>query len=267
MRTSLRVLGSALLAAAISVAITAIWSALLATNLASTPRLPWSVFVMSLVLALAWRALSGGVWRAHAAARSELLPRRCHSPAHRAWASAAAIALMCGAFAATVLAIRLALAPIAPVLPRASEQPLLAGVYLAMASLVAGVAEEAGFRGVMQSLLVRLVSLRSAIALVAVAFAALHVGNPEFAALAPIYLVSSIGLSLVVSASGSLWPAICAHALADFLSYTLLLAVGAEPLRSMSPAWQAATAGTAALSLAAAALALRRLHGLRGARP
>lgn len=251
---ALRAAGFVALGAGASIALTAIWSLLFAANLRSSPGAPWSVLAMALVLVAAWRAL--------AARRPELLPRRCHSIAHRRRALLAALALMSAAFGATLLVIRLAQVPTAALPHAAMANPLLACVWLAMASLVAGVAEEVGFRGVMQHGLERVMSRAVAIVVVAIAFALLHVGNPEFGAFAPIYLASSLGLSLIVRASGSLWPAIAAHALADFASYALLLLAGEDAIRNLSAVAQGGVAAACVAALAGARLAMSRLRSL-----
>ena|ERR1700676_188796 len=51
-----------LLAFAITTLAGGIWSALLVTNLQSTPALPWSAPAMALLLWLAWSYLGGGGW-------------------------------------------------------------------------------------------------------------------------------------------------------------------------------------------------------------
>jgi membrane protease YdiL (CAAX protease family) len=253
--SKLRQLATALLLGlAVAIGLVAMWSVLLAANLRVAPQIPWSIVGTGVALAAAWRALCA--WRAGE------LPRRCYSPAHRSWAFAAAGALMGGAFFATLLTIRLAHAPIAALPEASSSQPALAVAYFAMASIVAGVAEETGFRGILQHGLERLVTRRAAFAGVALAFCALHFGNPEFLAFAPIYITSSLGLSHVVAASGSLWPGIAAHAMADFFSYALLLACGVDALHGLSSAWVTALMTLTAGSLVLALAALHRLGRL-----
>jgi hypothetical protein len=50
----LSVVGLGLLGFAITILAGGIWSALLVTNLRSTPAVPWSVPAMALLLAVAW---------------------------------------------------------------------------------------------------------------------------------------------------------------------------------------------------------------------
>ncbi len=64
-----RVVGFGLLAFAITILAGGIWSALLVSNLRSSPAVPWSVAAMSLLPWLMWSYLGG--WGGHAA-----LPKR-----------------------------------------------------------------------------------------------------------------------------------------------------------------------------------------------
>lgn len=59
---TLNVVGFGLLALAITILAGGIWSALLVTNLRSSPAVPWSVPAMALLLWLAWSYLGGSGW-------------------------------------------------------------------------------------------------------------------------------------------------------------------------------------------------------------
>ena len=56
---TLNVVAFGLLALAITILAGGIWSALLVTNLRSSPAVPWSVAAMALLLWLAWSYLGG----------------------------------------------------------------------------------------------------------------------------------------------------------------------------------------------------------------
>jgi hypothetical protein len=58
----LSVVGLGLLGFAITILAGGIWSALLVTNLRSTPAVPWSVPAMALLLWLIWGYLGGKGW-------------------------------------------------------------------------------------------------------------------------------------------------------------------------------------------------------------
>src|SRR2546430_16461587 len=59
---TLSVVGLGLLAFAITILAGGIWTALLVTNLQSSPAVPWSVPAMALLLWLMWSYLGGGGW-------------------------------------------------------------------------------------------------------------------------------------------------------------------------------------------------------------
>ena len=59
---TLSIIGFGLLAFAITILAGGIWSALLVTNLRSSPAVPWSVPAMALLLWLMWSYLGGKGW-------------------------------------------------------------------------------------------------------------------------------------------------------------------------------------------------------------
>ena len=228
-------LGKALLAIVIGLAIAivggAAWSVMFAVNFATNPALPWSIPATLAVLSIGWLYLGGsGPPASTKAARAALLPRARLSGSEMGWATAAAFGAS-GVFVTLLLAAYRTLPiPMSPLPPAALSAPGLSLAYFAMASLVAGVVEEAAFRGYMQHGLEGSIGRAGAIILVAVLFALFHGAHPEVLFLIPIYLGTSISSSIVVAMSGSLWPVILAHAAADFLSFALLLFVGPERL-------------------------------------
>lgn len=230
-----------------------IWSILLGLNLALNPALPWSVATAIALLTIAWLYLSGLGWpRGTQAARRASLPQNKLSAG--SWLAALAAAIGASGFALCVLllAFRLLPIPVTPLPEFANREPWIALVYFGAASLVAGMVEEAAFRGYMLTGVERAWGRVAAYIVVAVAFAILHAGNPEFLYLLPLYFFLSLALSGVVTMSGSVWPGVVAHTLSDFASFVLLLFAGpavlAAPLRLAAPdAPAVALAVTAAL--------------------
>ncbi len=131
---------------------------------------------------------------------------------------------MAAAVAMTVLILRIASVRTAALPPMAVESPRLALLYAAMAAIVAAIGEECGLRGYVQCAATQRWGQRPAWIVVASLFAFLHVGGPEFRILLPVYLGTSIALSWLVSATGSVVPGILSHAVADIASFSLLLA-------------------------------------------
>lgn len=90
-------------------------------------------------------------------------------------------------------------------------------IDFALISIVAGVAEEALFRGVIQSGLSNLLSPWEAIALAGMLFGLLHLVTPTYAILAGLI---GVYLGCLVVASENLWLPIVVHVLYDFLALT-----------------------------------------------
>ena len=224
-------LGRALLAIVVGLAIAitggGVWSVMFAANFATNPALPWSIPAMLVALLVGWLYLSGwGPPVSTKASRAALLPRTRLTASEIMWATAAAFGAS-GVFLALLLAAYRTLPiPMSPLPPAAVSAPGLSLAYFAMASLVAGVVEEAAFRGYMQHGLERSIGRAGAFLLVALFFALFHGAHPEVLFLIPIYIGTSVSYSIIVAMSGSLWPAILAHAVADFMSFALLLFVG-----------------------------------------
>lgn len=208
-----------------------VWSILLAVNLGAGASTPWSPFLMIAVLALGWAYLGGaGLPRSSQALRRQLLPQSRLSAFRWATSLLTGLGALAAFLCALLIAYRLLPIPIQPLPPMVQSAPLLALAYFGAASIVAGMAEEAGFRGYMQSGLDMALGKTASTIIVALAFSALHAGNPEFLYLLPLYAGTSLALSVLVRASGSVWPGVVAHTCADFASYTLLLYFGATAL-------------------------------------
>jgi membrane protease YdiL (CAAX protease family) len=134
------------------------------------------------------------------------------------------------ALCALLIVLRLGQARFADLPDEATGSPGIALAYFGAASLTAAMVEEAAFRGYMFSGLRRAWGGSAAFLVVALLFSASHAGNPASLQLLPLYFLLSLGLTAVVALSGSLWPGVVAHALADFASYLLLLFWGREAL-------------------------------------
>lgn len=92
-------------------------------------------------------------------------------------------------------------------------------VYALAASLVASLAEEAGYRGYMQSTLLNKYNFIYAATIVAVVFSISHLLNSGSIYFTGIYIIASANYSFLTKATKSILPAIILHFLIDFLSY------------------------------------------------
>src|SRR5260370_19397669 len=89
---TLSVVGLGLLAFAITILAGGIWSALLVTNLQTSPAVPWSVPAMALLLWLMWSYLGGRGWpRGTSEARRPCLRANRRSGRTHLWALGAGV--------------------------------------------------------------------------------------------------------------------------------------------------------------------------------
>ena len=195
-------------------------SGLLGWNLRVGTTLPWAVMPAVLYLAVYWRFLSGR-WGADGAAwRRERL--RANRLSGRLWLKA----LVAGAlgFAALlallILAARLVHLPASAPISTPAEMPLVTVlVLLATASVVAGVSEEAAFRGYMQSMIERRCGLTVAILACGTLFGLLHFGNhpSDVLLMLPYYIAVSAVYGGLTWATDSILPAVVLHSVGDIV--------------------------------------------------
>lgn len=151
------------------------WTALLRTNLATSPAIPWAIIVMALFLWLIWKYLDGKGWPSGTSeARHRYLRARMVSPCVFAWALLAGVLSIVALIGFWIVLFQLVKTP-GNALPGFSRYPLVTvALALAMASVVGAVTEEAAFRGYFQSVLEREFNAPAAIVIAAVFVAPGH---------------------------------------------------------------------------------------------
>jgi membrane protease YdiL (CAAX protease family) len=192
-------------------------------NLKLTPRIPWLLPASAAWLWLCWRWLNGWGWpRSTAEARRrDLRARPLPGPVWR-WALAAG---SLGIASVTGLAF---LTPRFSEIPRdafklpldfAALPPWTVAATLVTISAVAGVIEEAGFRGYMLSPIERRHGWAPAILVVGLVFFLDHHLSHAYATFAflPFFLAVSAVHGLLVYCTRSILPSIVLHAVADAL--------------------------------------------------
>lgn len=129
-----------------------VWAALVASNLGTSPAVPWAVPVMALVLWLMWRYLGGKYWP-----RSTSQTRHRYLRANPVSAQAFGWALLAGAMSIVAFAgywivmFQLVKMP-GNVLPDFSRYPsLTVALMIVMGSLAAPLTEEPAFRATARS--------------------------------------------------------------------------------------------------------------------
>lgn len=201
---------------------TIVWAVLAATNLRLTPRIPWSVPVMAAVLWMYWRYLRGeGSPHRRAEFRKEHLRATDLSPLRWRWALIAG-----GSAVAAVWALFAALRGLLHIANPAndlSQFPMVTIIAaIVMGSAVAGVAEEAGFRGYMQLPLERAYGPVMAVATTSVVFTLVHLTHgAAILPFLPFYLAVAVVYGMLTRLTGSILPSMTLHFAGDVVMFAL----------------------------------------------
>ena len=209
-------------------------------NLRVFSNVPWAVLPMAAYLWLFWKYLGGSGWpQMTAAARRRNL--RANGVAGEAWGMALITGLIGLTATLPLLGImgRLVHLPeeAEPITLPAGMPSLTVFLLLVMASLVAGVVEEAAFRGYMQGPIERRHGLLVAILVNGTVFGLAHYNHHPASVLVmlPYYIAISAVYGGLASATNSILPGLVLHAGGDIFSLTRLWATG-------RPEWQVAAA-------------------------
>ncbi|MGA2146426.1 MAG: type II CAAX endopeptidase family protein [Bryobacteraceae bacterium] len=236
---STRVIWAVLTGLAVMVAGEFPWSILVAVNFRHPGSPPWAVLAMALYLTLYWRYLNGWGWPAkNAQSRRDRFRARGLPARVWLWAMASGILAVAAAVLLQGAYGRLVRLP-ASAVPDFSRYPwftVLAAML--MAGMVSGIAEEAGFRGYMQSAIERQHGPVAAIAIVSLVFAAIHFSHGVSATLprVPYLLAISVIYGAITYRTGSILPALVIHGGGDALEYLIAWRWGVP--RAASLIWQ-----------------------------
>ena len=212
------------------------WAVVLAPlNLRIASGVPWAILPMALYLYFYWRYVGGRFGEASTAERRRVCLRANAVPAS-AWPLAIATGLIgFGALFALldVMGRVTTLPESAPIQTPAGMPRATVFALLTMASVVAGLTEEAGFRGYMQGPIERHYGLTISILVNGTMFGLLHFSNHPTAVLSmlPYYLAVSAVYGGLTWATNSILPAAALHVGGDVWSLTRLWATG-------RPEWQ-----------------------------
>jgi membrane protease YdiL (CAAX protease family) len=186
--------------------------------------LPWAVLPAALYLWLYWRFISGAWGGADTAPERRANLRANRLPAGVWVKSLAAGTLGFGALLALLgVAARLVRLPAGLPISTPAEMPAITAVLLlAMASVVAGVSEEAALRGYMQSMIERRYGLTVAILASGTLFGLLHFGNhpADVVLMLPYYIAVSAVYGGLTWAVNSVLPAVVLHSVGDIVVLT-----------------------------------------------
>ena len=215
------------------------WTALLAaSNLRIGTAVPWAILPMSAYLWAYWKYI-GGAWGAQDTAATRRENLRANALSADLWARSILAGLL--GFAAlltfiTVMARVVTLPPSAPLTAPPGMPPATAFLLLVMSSIVAGVTEEAAFRGYMQGPIERRYGVALAILVNGTVFGLLHFPNHQndVFLMLPYYIAVSAVYGGLTWAANSILPALVLHAGGDVWSLGRLWMTG-RPEWQLSP--------------------------------
>jgi len=228
-----------IIGAVVCLAGTVAWSILLGLNLKFAPSIPWAAATMTVLLWVYWSYLGGKGWP-----RSTAETRRASLRVRRVSGRLWIWALIAGALSvASIVNLQLVYARFVRVpsghLPDFSRYPFLT-VFCAllMSAAVAGLTEEAGFRGYMQVPIERQHGPWIASVVVAILFVFWHLphGVAHTIPRLPYYFAISITYSAIAYLSNSLMPVVAIHACGDALEFVFVWLRGAPPEKPLL--WQ-----------------------------
>jgi membrane protease YdiL (CAAX protease family) len=227
------------------------WAALGTWNLRIGTVVPWAILPMGLYLWLYWRFISGE-WSAPADAAQYRANLRANQLSIGMWTASLAAGVLgfMALLALLAVAARLVTLPSSAPIPTPHEMPLATAVLLlTMQSIVAGVTEEAAFRGYMQSPIERRYGLAVAILVNGTMFGLLHFSSHprDVLLMLPYYIAVAAVYGGLTWAADSILPALVLHSAGDVVVLTRWWATG-------RPEWQ----------LAATPPPLLREHGIDG---
>lgn len=221
---TLNVVGFGLLALAITILAGGIWSALLVTNLRTSPAVPWSVPAMALLLWLAWSYLGGSGWpRSTSEARRRYLRANRKSGQTYLWALVAGLLSLVALAGTWIVLFRLVKMPPNALSDVSSYPRITVALMILMGSLVSPLMEEAGFRGYFQVALEREVRAPLAVVISSVVFALAH--GPTQGFLWPkllFYFLVGIAFGATACLTNSTLPAIPVHFVGLLVFFTLI---------------------------------------------
>jgi CAAX protease family protein len=209
-----------LAAVAVTGTTTGVWAALINSNLRFSPRLPWATVVMTVFLVFYWKYLKGWGWppSTSAARRAGLRAEPLSASVWR-WSLLAGGPALAASIALFILSHRLVHWPQRPPSDLSHIPVVTLLPSLLMSALVAGIGEEAGFRGYMQAPLERRYGPALGIAITSIFFGLAHLTHGAFLPAILFDIGWGALYGLLTYRSDSIVPAIILHSSADALEF------------------------------------------------
>jgi membrane protease YdiL (CAAX protease family) len=195
------------------------FNALRAWNLQAGTAVPWSILPAALYLFAYWRFLAGR-WGTAPSAAGRRRDLRANPLSRRLWCASllAGVVGFGSLVALLVFAARLVRLPAGSALVTPADMPVITAIALiVMGSLVAGVTEEAAFRGYMQSPIERRYGVAIAVLVNGTLFGLLHFPShpAEVLWMLPYYIAVSAVYGGLTWAASSILPALVLHVVGD----------------------------------------------------
>lgn len=203
---------------------TKIWSILALSNIRLSPKIPWSILIMSIVLWFIWNYLDGK-WIPKSTQELRHLWMRANSvePIKRKWSWVSAVLVGITILFLIIISTKIIDSPSGQIdqIERISIYPKWTILSLIiMTSLVAGIIEEIAFRGYIQKPLELKYSPKIAIIVVALFFTVLHLPNATITPhLMPIFFIGSLAWGILAYLTNSIIPGVVIHCSIDLVSY------------------------------------------------
>jgi len=200
-----------------------VWGALTASNIKSSPAVPWAVPVMAVILWLLWQYLAGKWWpRRTSEARRRYLRANHMSGELFVWsllAGVLAIVALAGYWIVFFHLVRMR----ANSLGDYSKYPLLTVVLmLVMSSLVSPVSEEAAFRGYCQVMLGGIFRAPTAVVLSSFFFMLAHLNHGLFWPKLLVYFLVGVVFGTIAHLANSILASIPVHVIGDLTFFFLI---------------------------------------------
>ncbi len=200
------------------------WGVLGTMNMRRGIGVPWAVVPMALYLWAYWQVV-GGRWGSVSTAATRRANLRAKPLSWRLWGLSLGAGLVgFGALLAMLMvAARLIRLPDGAPIPIPAGMPLTTAlVLLSMQSVVAGVTEEAAFRGYMQGMIARRHGLLLAIVANGTLFGLLHLSShpADVVTMLPYYIAVSTVYGGLTWAADSILPAVVLHSVGDIVVLT-----------------------------------------------
>ena len=216
-------LGALLAGAVITIFGSTTWTVLMTINMTVAPSWPWGVPAMGLVLWLLWQYLDGKGWPASTSEKRRWLLRgNAVATIQWKWAVFAGVASVI-ALAGMWIVFRTLVWMAPNNLPDWSTMPAFVSIpIIIMASMLAPVTEEAGFRGYFQVPLEKYFGPMTAIIITSVVFALVHLTHGFFIPKLTVYFLFGIVAAVSAYLTNSILPGMLVHMIVDLTFFILI---------------------------------------------